>query len=289
MKCFYHNDMDGKSAGAIVARFTGNYNKKDYIMYDYSEQIPTDIIEDNETVYFVDLSFSVNSVDKLKEIIESKKCNLIWCDHHSSSMEILNKYPEYNSIDGIRKEGISGAALTWMYFNKCEFDDIPHFLQLVSDFDCWIFSYGDDTMNFKYSIESTDYDALDIIWNRLVRDSQIKGTPLLQEMIKNGVAIQKYVTKEYEQYRQKYAYESRIEGIKCLVVNRSCNSLVFGELIKKYPMVAIWAFDGERYKYSIYSDKSDIDCSKIAERYGGGGHKKASGFVSDKMILNKVK
>ena len=28
---------------------------------------------------------------------------------------------------------------------------------------------------------------------------------------------------------------------------------------------------------------------KIAERYGGGGHKGASGFVSEKMIFNKVK
>lgn len=28
--------------------------------------------------------------------------------------------------------------------------------------------------------------------------------------------------------------------------------------------------------------------SKIAERYGGGGHKGASGFVSNKMILNKA-
>ena len=78
MKCFHHNDIDGKAAGAIVARKTGNYNKADYIMYDYSTPIPTELIEDGETVYFVDLSFSVNSVDKLKEILEEKHCDLIW-------------------------------------------------------------------------------------------------------------------------------------------------------------------------------------------------------------------
>ena len=55
MKCFHHNDIDGKAAGAIVARKTGNYNKADYIMYDYSTPIPTELIEDGETVYFVDL------------------------------------------------------------------------------------------------------------------------------------------------------------------------------------------------------------------------------------------
>lgn len=125
MKCFYHNDMDGKCAGSIVARVTGNYNAKDYIMYNYDGEIPTELIEDGETVYFVDLSFSVNTVDKLKEIVETKHCDLIWCDHHSSSMDILAKYPEFSSIKGIRKEGISGAGLTWMYLMGCDFDDIP--------------------------------------------------------------------------------------------------------------------------------------------------------------------
>ena len=288
MKCFYHNDIDGKAAGAIVARKTSNYNKENYIMYDYSKPIPTELIEDGETVYFVDLSFSVNSIDKLKEIVEEKHCNLIWCDHHKSSIEILKKYPQYGSIKGIRKEGISGAALTYMHLYECEFDDVPMFLKYISDFDCWQFKL-ENTLFFKYALELTDYDALDIIWNRLIRAEYSEKNNMLDKMIESGKIISKYVEKEYEQYRERYAYESRIDGMKCLVVNRSCNSLIFGDLIKEYPIVAIWAFDGEKYKYSIYSDKPDIDCSKIAEQYGGGGHKSASGFISDKMIFNKVK
>lgn len=43
MKCFYHSDMDGKCAGSIVARVTGNYNSKDYIMYNYDGEIPTEL------------------------------------------------------------------------------------------------------------------------------------------------------------------------------------------------------------------------------------------------------
>lgn len=287
MKCFYHNDMDGKCAGSIVARATGNYNPKDYIMYNYDGEIPTELIEDDETVYFVDLSFSVNSIDKLKEIVEAKHCNLIWCDHHSSSMDILKKYPEFNKVKGIRKEGISGAALTWMYLMECEFNDIPLFVKYISDYDCWQHKYK-ESLYFKYALESMDYDALDIIWNKLTRDGKCNRTPLLKEMIHDGKVISKYVTKEYEIYRKAYAYESEINGLKCLVVNRNCSSLVFGELIKKYPIVAIWAFDGKKYKYSIYSSKPNVDCSKIAENYGGGGHKGASGFVLNEMILNKI-
>lgn len=286
MKCFYHNDIDGKAAGAIVARKTGNYNPANYIMYDYSKPLPTDIIQEGETVYFVDLSFSPNSVDKLEEIVKKKNCDLIWCDHHDSSMDILKQYPEYNSVKGIRKTGISGAALTYMYLYECEYEEIPTFLKLISDFDCWLFKM-EHTLEFKYALEGEDHDALDIIWNRLMKDNNMPTKATLNTMFTKGKTIQEYVAKEYEQYRIRYAYESRLDGYKCLVVNRSCNSLIFGELIKNYPLVAIWAFDGEKYKYSIYSDKEDVDCSKIAEKHGGGGHKGASGFVADAMILKK--
>jgi len=32
--------------------------------------------------------------------------------------------------------------------------------------------------------------------------------------------------------------------------------------------------------FSLYTNKDDVDCSIIAKKYGGGGHKKASGFSS---------
>lgn len=286
MKCYYHNDIDGKCAGSIVARKTGNYNPSDYIMYDYSTPLNFDVVEEGETVYFVDLSFSVNTVDKLKELVETKKCNLIWCDHHQSSMEVMKNNPEYKSVKGIRRNGISGAALTYMYLYECEYEEIPTFIKLVSDFDCWLFTM-EHTLEFKYALEAKDHDALDIVWNKLIRDNASIMKAYLNKLFDRGKIISKYVKKEYEEYRKKYAYESRIDNYKCLVVNRSCNSLIFGDLIKEYPIVAIWAFDGEKYKYSIYSDKPEIDCSKIAEKFGGGGHKGASGFTSKELILKK--
>lgn len=286
MKCYYHNDIDGKCAGSIVARKTGNYNPSDYIMYDYSTPLNFDVVEEGETVYFVDLSFSVNTVDKLKELVETKKCNLIWCDHHQSSMEVMKNNPEYKSVKGIRRNGISGAALTYMYLYECEYEEIPTFIKLVSDFDCWLFTM-EHTLEFKYALEAKDHDALDIVWNKLIRDNASIMKAYLNKLFDRGKIISKYVKKEYEEYRKKYAYESRIDNYKCLVVYRSCNSLIFGDLIKEYPIVSIWAFDGEKYKYSIYSDKPEIDCSKIAEKFGGGGHKGASGFTSKELILKK--
>ena len=287
MKCFYHNDIDGLSAAAIVARFTNNYCPDDYIEYDYSKPIPVELINSGETVYFVDLSFSVNTVDKLKEILEEKQCDLIYCDHHTSTMEIMKQFPEYQKIKGIRREGISGAALTWMYFNNCTFADCPTFIQLISDFDCWKFDFA-NTIYFKYALEAEDISPFSNIWNRLCRDSMTNGK-LLKSMIEDGKVIEKYTFNWYSGYCKNNSYESEIDGLKCLVCNIRANSLVFGSLINNYPVVAIWVFDGTQYKYSIYSNKENVDCSKIAEKFGGGGHKGAAGFVSTELILKRTK
>lgn len=287
MKCFYHNDIDGRCAGAIVARFTNNYNKQDFIEYKYDGPIPTELITEGEDVYFVDLSFSANSKDKLDEILHEKHCNLVWCDHHDSSMNLIMDHPEYAEIPGIRKIGISGAALTWMYFYGCPFEKIPRFVQLVSDFDCWIFSYGSTTLWFKYGIESQNYGVMSPLWNALVRDEINDNREYLSKLVENGEIISKYVKREYKEYLKRYGYVTELDGNACLVVNRSANSLIFGDKINDYPLVALWAYDGKQYKYSIYTESDAIDCAKIAEKYGGGGHKKAAGFVSNELIFKK--
>jgi len=54
-------------------------------------------------------------------------------------------------------------------------------------------------------------------------------------------------------------------------------------------MVCNYFFNGENYMYSFYSDeKSKVDCSKIAEKFGGGGHPHASGCSSNKLLFKKT-
>jgi nanoRNase/pAp phosphatase (c-di-AMP/oligoRNAs hydrolase) len=45
-----------------------------------------------------------------------------------------------------------------------------------------------------------------------------------------------------------------------------------------------FCFDGKQWTYSMYTLK-DINVSEIAKKYGGGGHKKAAGFQSDKLLI----
>jgi len=292
MKCFYHNDLDGRCAGSIVAQYTNNYNKEDYFEVDYIMNLPVDNIVDGEQIFFVDYSFKDNTKEILNTLMQ-KGCDVIWIDHHTSSINLVEMYPELNSIKGLRKDKISGAALTYMYFYNCEFDTIPYYIKLVSDYDCWIYKFDPDTTHFKLGIESENFDALDLIWKSLFDESDNIGyykmvASAKERLIGTGKIIKGYIDQDNNYYREHFSYETEIEGYKCLVVNRKTNSWVFGEKYSDYPLVMVWVFNGTKYSYSIFSGDSTVDCSKIAEKFGGGGHRGAAGFSSDELLFKKI-
>ncbi|HHT97028.1 MAG TPA: hypothetical protein GXZ90_03940 [Clostridiales bacterium] len=287
MKCFYHNDLDGRCAGSIVAQYTGNYNSEDYIEVDYAMKLPLDKIQDGEDVWFVDYSFKKDTKHILFSL-QSKGCNVIWIDHHTSSINLENDVKELKGIKGVRQEGLSGAILTYLYVYNCQYHDVPYYIKLVSDYDCWQYKYGSDTTYFKLAVEAQYFDALDNIWKILYKDSARGGESYLFSLLQMGSTIKSYIDKDNKYYREHFAYKSEIAGYKCLVVNKKTNSWVFGDKYNEYPIVMVWVFDGIKYTYSIFSSDSSIDCSKIAEGYGGGGHKGAAGFSSEELLFKKI-
>lgn len=79
-----------------------------------------------------------------------------------------------------------------------------------------------------------------------------------------------------------YSFTDIFDGTVA-VINRTSNSIIFGEDYNIYPLCVTFTFDPRRneYKYSLYSNtkKFDTDCSAIAKLFGGGGHKGAAGFT----------
>lgn len=283
MKCFYHNDLDGRCAGSIIAQFENNYNPDDFYEVDYViDLMPLlEEIKVGEKVYFVDYSFKENTKWILHKLI-SMNCDVIWIDHHTSSLELER------GIGGIRREKISGAALTYMHLYKCGFDEIPYYIKLVSDYDCWINNFDPDTTHFKIGIETESYNALDSVWKLLSgKTDEFSATSTLFTLRDKGATIKKYIDMDNAQYLKQYGYETIIDGHKCLAVNKKTNSWIFGEKYNEYPVVMVWAFNGDKFSYSIFSGDKSVDCSKIAEKFGGGGHKGAAGFSSDRLLFTK--
>lgn len=286
MKCFYHNDLDGRCAGAIVAQYKNNYNKEDFFEVDYVMELPLHKVSDGEEVWFVDYSFKETTLSVINGLI-MRDCKVIWIDHHTSSINLQEQHNELRLIKGIRQDGISGAALTYMYCYEKEFDAIPYYVKLVSDYDCWQYKLEPDTTYFKIGMEAVDFNALDTVWINLYYEHNRIEYLTLNETIDKGRLIKTFIDQDNTYYREHFAYESEVAGHKCLVVNKKTNSWVFGEKYSEYPLVMVWVFDGSKFTYSIFSSNKDIDCSKIAESYGGGGHKGAAGFSSTELLFKK--
>ena len=92
MKCFFHNDMDGRCAAAIVVKY---YNGDiDATLQDedlqcipavYGDPFPFDQISEGEHVVIVD--FSLESLGDWEKLIDLCGINkIIWIDHHKTSI-----------------------------------------------------------------------------------------------------------------------------------------------------------------------------------------------------------
>jgi hypothetical protein len=51
-----------------------------------------------------------------------------------------------------------------------------------------------------------------------------------------------------------------------------------------HDMMLVYYFNGNNWCYGFYTNKENIDVSKIAIQYNGGGHKGAAGAITDYLI-----
>lgn len=280
MICFYHNDLDGHCSGAIVRMYEQKYNQVDDGIFIESDYSGLDIsqVSEGETVYIVDYSFTERTLRYLYELL-NKGCEIIWIDHHQSSLDLIQKHPELDDLYGIRSNEASGAALTYMYLYDVSSEELPYFVMLVSDYDTWKHEYADSD-TFKLGMDAIKNDVNDPIWDILLEDDDA-----VYDIIRDGETIQKYIDNDNEQYLNSYGFEAYIDGIKVYAVNKSSNSWIFGDKINEYDAVVAFVFDGSEYKYSIFSSKYGANCQNIAEFHGGGGHPHAAGFLSSTFDL----
>jgi hypothetical protein len=87
--------------------------------------------------------------------------------------------------------------------------------------------------------------------------------------------------KSIERRIRKYAFEIEFEGHRTLVVNGQCSGEL-GEAIRLKGYTIGYCYveaeqNGELMTFvTLYSDQ--VDVSKIAKKFGGGGHAGAAGF-----------
>lgn len=284
MKCIHHNDMDGHSAAAVVRFVTTNTNPQDYFEWDYNSPIPVDTFEENEYVYIVDCSFGESTVKYLEQMMD-KNCHISWLDHHKTSIDLQAnpKYAWTARLPGIRSTEHSGAYLTWQFFFPNM--DVPYIIQLISDFDTFQNNMLPMSSYFKLGAGIENQNPIEGIYYQLLNHTPTDREKMMEKIMEHGAVIKQYVDVDNKKYFDSYAYKTNFLGYQTMVVNKRSGSEVFGDSYGNCPLYCTYVFNGEKYVYSLFSVSEDVDCSALAAKFGGGGHKGAAGFSAENFVL----
>jgi len=279
MKTFFHRaDLDGHCSGAII-KHKNPYCKM--VGVDYGDILDKESIEKNETVFVVDFCFPLEDMIWLY-----LNADLIFIDHHKTSMDMLESIP----IAGKREIGKAACELTWEFL----YPDMIHPWSVfaLGAYDTWRFSSeiaaDQDFMGilpFQYGMRAqadTGPENLQLWKDVLEHNNKVL------DIIKHGRVILDYEKTQNTKFAAMMAYETTFEGLNIIAMNKPfANSMVFDSVYdpeKHDAMMLITAKSPDDYKYSLYSTKPEIDVSEIAKKYGGGGHKGAAGFLSDRRV-----
>lgn len=312
---FHHDDADGILAAAIVNYFIEG--EKEFISSSYGMKIDMEKIDVDDNVIIVDFSFPPNIMENLCLIAE----NVIWIDHHISAINIWNdylekrrkEYPGYSDIDGIRDVGLSGCELTEIYFSK-KYGKNPkswrpeavnsRLVETIGTFDTWkknnkYVSFEDANkcmIGFVGEILSPEDKSLLTYFNEEYSNKEKNNDKdLTESFIEYGNIVLKYLNNFQNKKISNNHFISKILGHSAVVVN--CPLKGSSPLIDSYTksgadIMCIYFFDGDKWQYSFYTEKENIDVSLIARMLSkddtgiGGGHKKAAGCTLTKNIFD---
>lgn len=282
MKCFYHTDLDGKCAGAIVYQwmqtkpFLGDCSIE-MIGIDYKDAIDIKTISPNEKLWIVDFSFKPEIMEEVLKITK----NITWIDHHKTAME----YQYSIELDGVREVGLSGCELTWGYLHPI--DPMPPIVEMLGRYDVWDFSkYGEILNMLQAGIKLERNDPTDQNWEIWLFAPTAEH--ILQDIIDAGKVALKFRQNRYADLIKALAFTTEFEGYKAIACNVALtSSQLFDSAKGDFDLMMPFSFDGENWTVSIYTKKDNIDVSGLAKKHGGGGHKQAAGFVTNTLPFRR--
>ena len=292
----HHHDLDGYSAGAI-AKLAYPEAECRSMNYDDPSTFPGPaFFADYDPVIVVDYSLPPETMLWLKE-----NRHFLWIDHHSSAT-IRSRERGYANAEGLRCEPgvqICGAELAWQYFQK---KPIPRFLKLVGDFDTF---RNSKTPQFRQEVLPFYY-ATQICFDQMkpgnaAREDYLFKTAeafqddaLCEKLIQQGTLIQKFNLNYYKGILKESAFVRNLWGLRVLCFNNAGHGSADMQQAfdpAQHDAMLLFSYNGRKWCYGLYSDlelKPDVNCAAIALSYGGGGHKAAAGFSTEKLLPELV-
>lgn len=294
---FHKGCFDGFTS-FIILNNTNTINKNAIIFPDVpsAKHPPSQI--DNKNIIIMDVAYKY---EVLKAICERAK-SVTFIDHHVTIHDDVIKLKndldndESNNTSNMKikiiyDESECGASLTWKYFNKRK--QMPLFARYIKDNDigAWKLKH---THKFIAGLQ-TQFDtslSRDNIenWNTLFHFDSVK------KIIKKGKIYWEYIdhlldtnSKKYSMeafpsekiYEEYTSYFSKPGEFKVAVICGSgcpSSSLLGLKIMETVncDFALMWSLHMDRKEYVIAFRSKKVDVGKIAQMFGGGGHKLAS-------------
>lgn len=275
MICIYHSrDLDGFASGAIVKL---KYPDCILIGYDYGEELPIDRIPEGDSIIMVDVSMPM---DKMETLAKHSGWNMTWIDHHATA---IKDYEEFvgngqSFCTPVLKSGIAACELAWAHLLGPI--RLPRAILLLGEYDTWRNAdkkhWENEVLPFQYGMRAYCNSPQTFPGHLFATNPD-----LIYDYISYGTAILAYQNRSNEVLCRRGAFEFNLSGLRVICLNSSgCNSISFASVYdpQKHDAMMPFFYDGRKWIFSLYTDKSDIDCSAIAKLRGGGGHRQAAGF-----------
>lgn len=302
LKLFTHNDLDG-IGNIIIARLLedkGFYDDVDYEICDY-KNINTkvleylDNVEEDVELLFTDISVSEEVAEKIDKIDMSKKL----LDHHKSALG-LNKYDwctvkevdDYSHLDkGFSEIKTCGSLLFFEYKRDIITTYLPDvivkslcdFILLIRLYDTWEWT-KEDVLLAKHLNDLLFMRGRENFIEDMLEKIKTGEFPINEQDYEDLVKRQKKID-AYIDNKEKQVVEVNIKGLNAgVVIAENYISELADTILKRNVHLEILAvINGSTV--SLRTKRNNIDLSKLAEEYGGGGHPQASGFALTNEML----
>lgn len=263
----YHaNCPDG--FGAAYAAWKEFGDDATYIPWKDHSILPDGLTD--KTIYIVDFSFRE---PLLKQLNDTNK-HVVVIDHHQSARDDVTAYPQ-NIFDNNH----SGCVLTWHYFHPEA--PVPELLLQVEDHDLWRFHQPE---NREFNTALHQYPMTFEAWDELI--TNLADDNFRINFIAKGSLLAKFEDKLVADLLG-YCERVRFHGYEVYAVNASriYRSVLGNELARLNEETGIalgivYYHYGGKVHISLRS-RGNVDVAKIAEAYGGGGHKNAASIRVD--------
>jgi len=269
MLCIYHiADHDGKGSAAVVK---SKYPEVVTLGLNHDMEIPYEEIAKHSAVVVCDFALPVEYMFELSE-----KIDFTWIDHHAS---VIEKYEEEiahgrKQIKGLRRSGTAAMELAWEYFYPEQ--PVPLGIVLLAKHD--IFDLSDPRVQpFEYAMQSMGQNLPDDpIWKEL-----FSGRMDIEKMVEEGKRVLGWINARNYHLVRSMAFESKLEGLRCICANMPQGRSSFFDSVENLQdydvMINFYMNKKRRWNLSFYAVNKNVDVSRLAAKFGGGGHKGAAG------------